>query len=111
MESLEIEIILDKLPPSFRKIAQLAFESSFFQVKEESLATRQELRILRKIIDHISSRKGSIYMKAKSISCLEILSVREISSFSIEDLHFLIMKVNQSLDWVKKIKAKLDAAL
>ncbi len=107
--SIDTTMILSNLPSKLRKIAE-----TLQYTKPKSLqdaVSKNDLFLIRKILKNCFYNKNRSKKLMKNISCIEILSIQELTRLSEEDLYDLSIKVNETLDWIKKIADKLDTAL
>ena len=72
--------------------------------------TGSNLKIIKKILSAVVCLEGE-KKKMKNISCIETLSVQELSRLSELDLHDLSEKISETHNWVKKLVEKFEMAL
>ncbi len=93
--SAEINNLLDSLPEGLRK-----------KVKHPNTLT---FNTIKKILSTVVNLEG--VKKMKNISCIETLSVQELSRLSETDLHDLSEKIAETHNWIKQLVEKFDMAL
>ena len=93
--SAEINNLLDSLPEGLRR-----------KVKHPNALT---FNIIKKILSAVVNLEG--VKKMKNISCIETLSVQELSRLSETDLHDLSEKIAETHNWIKQLVEKFDTAL
>lgn len=93
--SAEINNLLDSLPEGLRR-----------KVKHPNALT---FNTIKKILSAVVNLEG--VKKVKNISCIETLSVQELSRLSETDLHDLSEKIAETHNWIKQLVEKFDMAL
>lgn len=93
--SAEINNLLDSLPEGLRS-----------KVRHSNALT---FNTIKKILSAVVNLEG--VKKMKNISCIETLSVQELSRLSETDLHDLSEKIAETYNWTKQLVEKFDMAL
>lgn len=96
--------LLDFLPPGFRKIA----EEIQYGIVQNSSLSQEEFETILKIFKQAKKKKG-VHMK--NISCIETLSIRELSKLNEADLYDLSIKIDETSKWIKSLVEKFETAL
>lgn len=73
------------------------------------ICNRTEFRTINKILNKIINGDGGKNMK--NISCIETLSIRELSKLSEMDLNDLSQKISETHAWIKQLVEKFEMAL
>lgn len=93
--SAEINSLLDSLPEGLRKKVNHSNGLIFNTIK--------------KILSAVVNLEG--VKKVKNISCIETLSVKELSKLSETDLCDLSEKISETHNWIKQLVEKFEIAL
>lgn len=98
----EINNLIDSLPQGLR-------EGFKHQTKNTKL-NYSDYKIIKKILLEIIKSKG-VRSQMKNISCIEALSVQELSRLSETDLYDLHIKISDTHSWIKQLVEKFEMAL
>ena len=99
---------LARFPKGLRRIVKKLMHISKKDLKK--ICNENDFRAINKIIKKDLRGEG-VRKKMKNISCIETLSVRELSRLSETDLHDLSEKIAETHNWIKQLVEKFDMAL
>ncbi len=107
---LDADTCLNLLPAGLKLFLLELKQKSNKNLRRALHPPDRKLQLITKIILNANRNRIGTY-KMKNISCLETLSVREISQLSEIDLHDLSFKISETADWIKNLKEKFELAL
>lgn len=99
----EINNLLEFLPKGLRA----EFEHKYSNPRKNW--NNPVINTIRKILSTALNEEEK--KKMKNISCIETLSVRELSKLSETDLHDLSEKISETHNWIKQLVEKFELAL
>ena len=107
IDKINLQNIIDLLPVGLQKLIHEKKENPKYKI------SKQQISLIQKIICAFNNKKfiSEGAGKMKNISCIETLSVRELSKLSETDLCDLSEKVTETYNWIKQVKEKFETAL
>ena len=103
--AMELNKLLNSVPEGSRIKIQNLIRSKFGVSEYSSI-----FKLIKKILSPIINEEGET-TKMKNISCIETLSVRELSKLSEVDLCDLSEKISETHNWIKQLVEKFEIAL
>lgn len=115
LQELTKERAIEELPQTYQNIILMLKTHKLRDIKNKLGLSAEDIKdtipSIRKLLEEQENVLFRNNKKMKNISCIELLDTHELAKLSEADLADLTEKINQTYNWTKQLKSKLEKAI